>query len=261
HGGRIVSLVSKLCPSRPEVAFGLRSGSDWAPIQAGGGIGTFGVLVCLDFLYQEQQEWQNLVAPVLGSCRWLAVPSLTSRRSILDFRAKAAEQSKRYKRPVVHANSASHGGSCVYVDPEPCDAAVPPLPSDEEAGLVVDIDVASRAPGRSTPYVARPSVKTCTRPTLVYASLETEYAQWLELWHAELSSRLNEDEGQALCALAEWLEAHPPPEAAMNSEIRRERLGRLMQDKGRWRTVGDVIRLTYEIVLSRTTVPPKQLRE
>lgn len=54
HGGKIVRLVPKLSQSAPELSIGLEVGTVWEPIESKDLpeiLGTFGVLICLDFLH------------------------------------------------------------------------------------------------------------------------------------------------------------------------------------------------------------------
>lgn len=191
------------------------------------------------------------------------MPSLTPRSSIeKDFRGSGTKQSKRYKRPVVHANAAEPGGSCVYADTDRFDTPPDALPPGQEAILVVDIDMSQRKPGASTAYDARPAVRTFTRATLVYPSTESDYAEWLRAWYSrtERAASNGSDAGEGLSELAQWLNANPPPERARSTQLRRERLGKLLQDCGRWRSVREVEGLTLEVVLGGNTLAPRLLK-
>lgn len=255
HEGRLVRCVSKLSASKWEKD--LVEGDEWAPIELPEPLGKVAVLICLDFIHTQDAKWTALVQPHLLGCRWIAVPSLTTRRSAqVEFPAQGAQQSKRYKQPVVYANSGQGGSACVYVDEDWGDCAPPALPPDSEGIVIVDIDTTARAPGASTAYETRSAVVSVSQPTLCYAGNESEYAGWYGRWVKALL--LPDDEGKRLLALGDWLRESAPD--VRGSLLRKNRLTRLLQERGRWRSSEELKRLTWEVLFEPQVLPLPVLR-
>src|SRR5690606_34073101 len=220
-----------------------------------------GVLICLDFLDQEGEARRQLVGGKLSACRWLAVPSLTPPRSAeQEFADKAEDQSKRYKRPVVYANSAANGGSCVFSDSERFDSPPSPLPAEQEGVVIADIDLSLQPAGASTPYNSRRAIGWSVTATLVYAGAELEYGDWLEEWCNQNEQHVPKGEGVALDELQSWFTMHPPPEQARCSQLRRERLGVLIQEASRWNSRQAVELMAAEVLLPPAILPTSHLK-
>jgi len=268
HRGRLLALVSKLSPAEPERA-SMKPGNAWAPVALPEGLpGPMGVLVCLDFLYQESPRHRVLVAEQLPACRFLAVPSLTPAYTLAEFAGKAWEEARRYGRPVLYCDGAEGGGTSIYVDEgRPHDLRrFPEHPGHLEAGdegvIVADVDLGFERPGGSTRYGGARPVIPVAEATLVYRShpVGLAYARWLE----EAAPLLARDDDDALDALAARVEQDRDlllnAGALSGAAARGRRMRRLLADLPRVMRVEEIRQFTREIVMPPEALPLAELR-
>jgi len=171
--GRLVGLQAKLKPAEPERK-GFKPGTAWAPIRVEDALDhAFGVLICLDFLHREHQEFRDLVGSQLKECRFLCVPSLTPVYTLGEFAARAEQEARRYGRPVLYSDIADGGGTAIYVDEgAPRDLRDFPiqtgyLEQGDEGVIVADVDLESRPAGPSTKYESPLTVTSFAAASLV----------------------------------------------------------------------------------------------
>jgi len=140
--------VDKLSRSQWEGA--LKPGTKWQSISTSSRSGppiTFGVLLCVDLINESDPNVQRCVPRQLWDLVDLCVvPSYSP--SIRDFEYRARIVAERAGRPVVYTNVAAAGGTRVFCIFRDADASVErhgtkPLPTNEEAVLVVDLLVVS----------------------------------------------------------------------------------------------------------------------
>ncbi|MBI4954099.1 MAG: hypothetical protein HY908_18895 [Myxococcales bacterium] len=261
EAGRLVGLVGKLSASKWERTppRELLPAETWAPAELGRGLGPLGVLVCLDFLDREGPGHRAVVGGALARCRFLAVPSLTRAHTIEAFAAKAREEARRYRRPVLYANSSHGGGSAVFVDekhhpltPFPEHPGV--LAAGEEGVVVADVDLGYEPRAESTPYDYAPPIRPVANASLAYGGSEPEYRLWLD----EVAS-LVEGDGTELERLRQVPDviARAPTQPG-SPETRRFRLDRLAQQR-RPPSLEWVRQLTRELVLPDEVLRAPQL--
>jgi WD40 repeat protein/predicted amidohydrolase len=268
HQGRLLALQPKLNPAKPETN-SLQPGQTWQPVALPDGIpGPLGVMICLDFLHREGPQHRDLVAGGLEQCRFLAVPSLTPHYTINEFSAKAWEEARRYRRPVLYADIASGGGTSIYVDERdvtdlrrfPDRAGY--LEKGDEGVIVADVDLGFVRIGESTPYDYQPPVLPVAEASLVYRShsIGDEYATFLE----ELSSLLAGDEEKSLDAAMERVETARQlllnAGAGEGASARQRRLRRLLGEIDNITRAEELHRFTREVILPGDQLPLADLR-
>ncbi|HLL03000.1 MAG TPA: pentapeptide repeat-containing protein [Myxococcaceae bacterium] len=270
HRGRLLALQPKLNPARPEQNT-MEPGQTWEPVMLPESIpGPMGTLVCLDFLYQRSPLHQQLVLPRLKECRFLVVPSLTPYYTLPEFEAKAWEEARRYKLPVLYCDGADGGGTTLFVDEGPpaelrqFPDKVGYLEPGDEGVIVAEVNLGMVHPGDSTSYDAPLDVRPVAEASLVYrtAPAGEEYARWLE----EGATLL---EGRSPGALAKMADRIRRDEAILlnagalsGAKARGRRLGRLVNDirAERVTRLEDVRRFTREVLLPEHALPPTALR-
>ena len=265
HQGRLLTLQPKLNPAQLEVG-SMQPGQTWHPVPLPPSIpGPLGVMICLDFLNRKGERHQGLVGPGLKHCRFLAVPSLTPHFTIPEFTSKAWEEAKRYGRPVLYADSASGGGTSVFVDEgDVTDLRLFPeragyLEPGDEGVIVADIDLGYERPARSTRYEHEKPVKPFAAASLVYRAhpVGDRYAGFLDaLWaNPAVDVETVLDELQAKRELL--LDAGALPGARMRERRMRRMLGELEYTTD----LEDLRTFTREIVLPPELLPLNPLRQ
>jgi WD40 repeat protein/predicted amidohydrolase len=272
HRGRLLGLQPKLSPAKLEQGV-LKPGSTWSPIPLPEGLpGPMGVLICLDFLHREGEAHRKLMSQALAKSRFLAVPSYTPYHSEPEFSAKAEEEARRYKRPVLWADVAMFserlkaGGSSIYVDEGHSGdlRRFPEHPGYLEPGdegvIVADVDLGFERVGDSTRYDWERPVVPFASASLVYRHhpANERYAQWL----GEAASLLSRDDDDAVEALAERITADRLLllDAGSLSKARETRLRRLMREMDHLLSVEQIRRFTREVVLPPEALPLSALR-
>jgi predicted amidohydrolase len=268
HRGRLLALVAKLNPAVPERS-SLRPGEAWEPVAMPEGIpGPMGVLICLDFLFRESDRHRALVAPKLGECRFLAVPSLTPHYTLPEFAGKAWEEARRYGRPVLYCDGASGGGTSLYVDEgAPQDLRRFPdragyLEPGDEGVIVADVNLGHERVGRSTRFDAPMPVIPVAEASFVYRSnpVADAYARWLE----EIAPFLaREDDGAIDAIAASAAQARDrllDAGALTGAAARGRRLRRLVTEIDKVTSVDELRRFTREVVLPAEVLPFRDLR-
>lgn len=268
HLGRLLALQAKLNPATPERA-SMRSGEAWAPVVMPDGIpGPMGVLVCLDFLFRDGEQYRALVAESLKECRFLAVPSLTPTHTLPEFAGKAWEEARRYGRPVLYCDAAEGGGTSVYVDEgQTYDLRRFPeragyLEAGDEGVIVADVNLGFERAGSSTRYHEVRAVVPVAEATFVYRSHPAglAYAGWLE----QAAFLFERDDDDALDAIATRVERDRDllldAGALSGAAARGRRLKRLVADLDRVTSVEDMRRFTREIVMPDNVLPLGALR-
>ncbi len=236
HGGRIIALSAKFNPA-VAVNERIEPGTRWDPVPLPDDIpGPMGVMVCLDFLYRENDGYRTLVAGRLNECRFITVPSLTRSHSVEEFTVGAWKEAKRYGRPVLYANTASGGGTSIFVD-EGKRSALTPFPGHvgvlhpgEEGAIVADVNLGLVEVGSSTRFGGGPPVHPIAAATLVYRAEPggEAYARWLD----SLTHLLEHDDEAALDSLvariAESRDLLRNTQGAASAPVRAERLAPLL---------------------------------
>ncbi|WP_437672235.1 hypothetical protein [Sorangium sp. So ce131] len=264
YGGRLLALVPKLHPAKPELRF-LSPGQGWEPIDLPENIGgRLGVLICLDLVQRESEPHRELIGPRLSQCRLIAAPSLTGKHTRAEFSAKALDDARRKGRPVLYANHAPDGGSSIYVDegraedlrlfPEHAGC----LEEDEEGVIVADIDLGYDAAGTSTRHVSTHPVLPFAAASLVYSGVDREGAGWYQRLVAELDAPAR-SERQRLRAVKAFA-AEAPPDIPKRPSARQRRLQRFVEEIEEESDLDRVRQLTREIVLPEDVLPLQGLR-
>ncbi|CAN91076.1 unnamed protein product [Sorangium cellulosum So ce56] len=264
HGGRLLALIPKLHPAKPELRF-LQPGHGWAPIDLPESFGgPLGVLICLDLLQRESDPHREHVGPHLSQCRLIAAPSLTGKHTLPEFDAKAQEEARRKGRPVLYADHAPGGGSSIYVDEgREQDLRIFPehagyLEPGEEGVVVADIDLGHQAAGASTRHASTSPILPYAAASLVYSGVDRAHAEWYQ----RLGAVLDEPEKntrQRLRAVKAFVAA-TPPEIPKGISARQRRLQRLMQDIEGESNLDRVRQLTREVMLPEEVLPLDGLR-
>lgn len=261
--GRLVALVGKLSPSKVEEDSKVFERSRaWAPIPAGP-FGSLAVLICIDFLYRENESHRAVVGEPLEQARLCAVPALSPWHTRAEFVARAREDAERYGRPVLLANIARDGGSSIFVDDDPkapprsFPGGVGALGTGEEGVIVADVDLGFVRSGEHTKYDAVRSVRPYAAASLVYrntAELD-DYATWVE----EFSGRLEQQDVDLEQVIAELRHVKPMlmrTAKQAGAPTRSARLWRLFEDEEFEHVSIERIReLTREVVLSEGVLP------
>ncbi|AUX27179.1 hypothetical protein SOCEGT47_077600 [Sorangium cellulosum] len=264
HGGRLLALIPKLHPAKPELRF-LQPGQGWAPIDLPESIGgRLGVLICLDHLQRESEAHREQVGPHLSKCRLIAAPSLTGKHTLSEFDARALEDARRKGRPVLYADHALGGGSSIYVDEgRAYDPRIFPehagyLEPGEEGVVIADIDLSHQAAGASTRHASTSPILPYAAASLVYSGADRAYAAW----YHRLVAALDAPEGNARQRLraAKVFVAAEPPEIPSGVSARQRRLRRLVQEIEEESNLDRVRQLTREIVLPDEVLPLDGLR-
>lgn len=268
HRGRLLVIQPKLHPALPEQG-SMKPGETWAPLAMPDGIvGPLGILVCLDFLYRENEAFTKLVAGQLGQCRFLAVPSLTPHYTLPEFAGKAWEEARRYGRPVLYCDGAEGGGTAIYVDEgQPYDLRRFPdragfLEPGDEGMIVADVNLGYERPGRSTRYAEARPVVPVAEATFVYRAHPAgrAYAEWLE----DAAPLLARDDDEALEALDEKVkkgrEMLLNAGALIGAAARGRRLRRLVAEIENITRVEEIRQFTREVVLPEGVLPLGEVR-
>lgn len=263
--GRLIGLQAKLKPAEPERR-GFKPGTAWAPIRVGDALDdAFGVLICLDFLHREHQEFRNLVGPRLEECHFLCVPSLTPHYTLGEFAARAEQEARRYGRPVLYSDIADGGGTAIYVDEgAPRDLRDFPIrtgyldPGDEGV-IVADVDLGSRPAGPSTKYESPLTVTSYAAASLVYTThpVLARYAELLTAWE---SLGEGEEGLEARIAAIDAERVALLNVAAVRGQARERRLRRMLRGLQRVPDVDELRKFTREVVLPPHLLPFDALR-
>ncbi|WP_437490498.1 pentapeptide repeat-containing protein [Sorangium sp. So ce1014] len=268
HAGRLLGLQARLSPA-PAERSATRAGETWAPVAMPDGIpGPMGVLVHSDFVSRDSGPHAALVAERLGECRFLAVPSLTSRDAPPELAGQAWEEARRYGRPVLYCDGAEGGGTSVYVDEEraqdllgfPERAGY--LEAGDEGVIVADVDLGYERTGRSTHGAASRPVVPVAAAILVYRGHPAgeAYARWLNLAR-ELLARDDDEAMRALVArLGEARDVLLNAGALSGAAARGRRLRRLYGELDRLSGVERIRQLTREVVVPAEVLPLEALR-
>lgn len=264
HGGRLLALIPKLHPAKPELRF-LQPGHGWAPIDLPESFGgPLGVLVCLDLLQRESDPHREHVGPHLSQCRLIAAPSLTGKHTLPEFDAKAQEEARRKGRPVLYADHALGGGSSIYVDEgREQDLRIFPehagyLEPGEEGVVVADIDLGHQAAGASTRHASTSPIRPYAAASLVHSGVARAHAEWYERLIAVLDEP-EKNTRQRLRAVKAFVAA-TPPEIPRGISARQRRLQRLVQDIEEESNLDRVRQLTREVMLPEEVLPLDGLR-
>lgn len=263
HGGKILALVKKVHPAKPEVNI-IKSSEDWAPVDLPASIpGQMALLICLDFLARGTNEHWQRIAPKLRDCRFIATPALSPKHSLDEFMSVARVDAKRdaHKKPVLLANDAQHGGSTLIVDEGhgennrlfPEHAGL--LEQGEEGVVVADIDLGTRPPGPSTTHQINPNIKPIAAASLVYRGTDHKYAQWVIAAQTILEPRAISDY-QKLKSFKAFLQEQRP-EIPKTESARQRRLLRLLESAP---NIERVKQWTREVVLPEDMLPLSVLR-
>ncbi|WP_437591113.1 hypothetical protein [Sorangium sp. So ce1000] len=264
HGGRLLALIPKLHPAKPELDF-LKPGQDWAPVDLPESIGgRLGVLICLDLLQRESEPHREHVGALLSQCRLIAAPSLTGKHTLPEFRAKALEDARRKGRPVLYADHEPGGGSSIYVDEgREHDPRIFPehagyLEPGEEGVIVADIDLSHQAAGASTRHASTSPILPYAAASLVYSGVDRAHAAWYQRLVAVLDAP-ERNALQRLRAVKAFVAAEPP-EIPRDISARQRRLQRFVQEIDEESNLDRVRQLTREIVLPEEVLPLDGLR-
>ncbi|MFO7565126.1 MAG: pentapeptide repeat-containing protein [Enhygromyxa sp.] len=270
HRGRLLALQAKLNPARPEQR-SLVAGDRWAPVEwdpsSGPALpGPLGVMICLDFLYREQELYRSKVGPALERARFLAVPSYTPWHSRDEFAAKAWEEARRYGRPVLWANVAAHGGSSIFVDEgQVTDLRDYPrrvglLEAGDEGVVVADVNLGFVRVGTSTRPGDEPVAKPFAVASLVYRHhpVADRFASWLDELEQVLarvsvddSVEMIEDSRTQLVEIA----------ALAGGQARSRRIRRLLDELDGVTQIEELRQFTREVVLPESALPLEWLRK
>lgn len=173
--GTVVGAQLKMQRSRWEQD--LRISQEWNPIKlASTGSHTLGVLICIDFINDRDDNFMQVVRPKLKDTSLLAVPSHTSRESRKEFESALRSEAQRHGRPVAYANTASGGGSTIYIESassqEPFPLGVPVLEPGDEGVVIVDVDLELNRPrdSRATRFDHRAVARPVAASQLIYLS-------------------------------------------------------------------------------------------
>lgn len=268
RGGTLVALVGKLNPSKIEEASrDFARSRDWATVPAGD-FGSLAVLICIDFLFRENEGHRAVVGESLEQARLFAVPALTPWHTGAEFVATAKKDAERYGRPVLLANIAKDGGSSIFVDDDPkappraFPGGVGALGAGEEGVIVANVDLGFVRSGEHTKYDAVRPVRPYAAASLVYrhtAELD-EYAVWVE----EFSKRLEQpdiDLDQVIAELRRGRSMVMAMAKHAGAPTRSGRLRRLFEDEEFEHVSVDRVReLTREVVLSEDALPFARVR-
>jgi len=267
YGGRLLGLVPKF-HAATAVNEEIEAGDTWQPITMPEGFpGPMGVLICLDFLARETPLYRKFVAERLSECRFLAVPSWTSRHSVSEFDAKAWEEAKRYGRPVLYADHASGGGTAFFVDEEKHSGLLPypekpgRLRPNEEGVLIADIDMGYERRGGSTRYVQERPVKPIVAATLIYSAKQGE-AEYMS-WYSELAEIANPEKANALDHALVHVAKHRKLLERVRetaTPTRKERLDRLVHQAQYIASLAQLEQLANEFPLVSAILPMDVLR-
>ncbi|MCB9756582.1 MAG: pentapeptide repeat-containing protein [Myxococcales bacterium] len=263
-------MQAKLSPATPERR-DLLVGKSWSPVEfsdLSGIPGPMGVLICLDFLFRDNEQHRGLVGDKLEACRFLAVPSLTPHYTLGEFAAKAWEEARRYGRPVLYADIAGGGGTSLYVD-EGREHELRDFPrfagyldQGDEGVIVADLDLGYQRAGGSTRYHAPAPIKPFAAASLVYRAhpVEDEYAKWLSTLRQTLAQHADDPD-----AVAERIEDSSEllhkVIGLRGAAARSRRLRRLLDDLDGINHAGEFERFTREVVLDASLLPLPILRE
>ncbi|WP_441288765.1 hypothetical protein ACSRUE_43795 [Sorangium sp. KYC3313] len=264
YGGRLLALIPKLHPAKPELRF-LQPGQNWAPIDLPESIGgRLGVLTCLDLLQRESEAHREHVGPHLSQCRLIAAPSLTGRHTLAEFDAKALDEARRKGRPVLYADHMAGGGSSIYVDegraenlrifPEHAGYLEP----GEEGIVIADIDLGHQAAGASTRHASTSPILPYAAASLVYSGVDRVHAAWYQRLVAVLDAP-EMNARQRLRAVKAFAAASPP-EIPSGASARQRRLQRLVHEIEDESDLERIRQLTREIVLPDEVLPLDGLR-
>ncbi len=268
HGGKLLALSPKFHPATA-VGEVIEPGKAWAPVAMPEGIvGPMGVMVCLDFLFRENQEHHHLIAEGLKACRFLAVPSLTRRHTVDGFANQSWQEAQRYGRPVLYTNSAEGGGTSIFVD-EAKHSGLRSFPEHvgcfdpgDEGVIVADVDLGYTRPGGSTRYdQVRPVRPFAAASFVSRAQPEGDaYARWLADV-GPLLARDDDDAVEELSACLEGARAILRSAAALpGAKARKERIERLYSDLRHVTRVEEIRQLTREVVMPAGVLPLSGVR-
>ncbi|MEM9489877.1 MAG: NACHT domain-containing protein, partial [Myxococcota bacterium] len=270
HDGQLIGLQAKLNPAKPEL-HGLRKGTSWTPIELPGAVpGPMGVLVCLDFLFREGEAHHGLVGNGLDDCRFLAVPSWTPHHTVSEFGAKGWEETRRYGRPVLYCDTATGGGTTLFVDEgRISDLRMFPdrpgfLDPGDEGVIVADVDLGYHRAGSSTRYATRRPIVPVAAASLVYQHTPgaAGYAAWLSDHRAWLDAS-NADERDLDDRIDRLAAAGPTLRAAgelPGGKARQRRLHRLLREC-EYITTGEELRqFLREVVVPAEALPLSAVR-
>lgn len=269
--GRIIGLQPKLKPAKPEQG-SLNRGRSWHALDLSAHDptlpGPMGVMICLDFLHRDHEQYRQLVGPGLDTCRFLAVPSLTPYYSLDEFAATSWREALRYKRPVLYCDIANGGGTSIYVDAtgrkrdlQPFPDTVGYLERGDEGVIVADIDFGLRAPGKATAYEYDDIVRPVAAASLVYRCVPAmaEYADWL----AALAPAMvggTAALGTVAAEVAGAGELFDRVGRVRGGDIRTQRLARLRGELDHITDMEDIRRFTREVIVPDTALPLPWLR-
>ncbi len=263
RGGKLLALVGKLAPSKiEEGSKSFKASQAWKPVPMGNDLGSLAVIICIDFLHHEDANHQALVLPELPNVRLYAVPSLTPRHSWEKFAARGREQAAGYKRPVLFANIARHGGSTTFVDDDSRAHAqafpwsIATFEAGEEGVSVADIDLGFVRTGPSTSYDASRPVRPVAAVSLVYrhTAESNEYAEWV-LRFSEQFEQEGADVEQAIKELENAKAMLMRVAELGDSPSRSARLRSLFEGDFEYVGIDRIRELTREIVLPEGTLP------
>jgi WD40 repeat protein/predicted amidohydrolase len=263
HGGKLLALSPKFHPATA-VGEEIEPGHIWAPVAVPEGIvGPMGVMVCLDFLFRENQEHHHLVAEKLKACRFLAVPSLTRPHTVDAFAHQSWQEAQRYGRPVLYTNSAEGGGTSIFVDEEKHSGLrsfpehVGCFDPGDEGVIVADVDLGYTRPGGSTRYDQVRPVRPVAAANFVYRTQPEGdgYARWLEDV-GPLLARDDDDAVEELSGRLEGARAILRSAAALpGAKARKERIDRLYGGLRHVTRVEEIRQLTREVVMPAGVLP------
>lgn len=265
HDRRLIGLQAKLNPSKLEA--GLRKGKGWKPVSLPSTLaGPMGVMICLDFLGVGSDATRAGVAAELDSCRFLAVPSLTPATTTREFSARAWQEARRYRRPVLYANDARYGGGTSIWASERQESDLRSFPTQvglldrgDEGMIVADVDLGYERAGEATTYDYEPPVRPFAAATFVYAShpIAVEYAAWLDQF-----AKLTCDDCDVLAAVElvdrskeTLLRVGALAAQGVASGARDARLRALVRDRERITDPEDLRRFTREVRLPKEAIP------
>lgn len=265
--GKLLALQPKLNPAESEGA--MTPGTTWTPVALPEEVpGPMGVLLCLDFLYRESESYEKLVSAPLKNTLFLVVPSLTPHYTLPEFRAKAHEEARRYKRPVLYSDGAKGGGTTIFVD-EKCSLDKGRFPEHigvlepgDEGIIVADVALGAKRAGRSKPFGPSRLVKPVAAATLVYRARpeEQQYAEWLD----SLAPLLTRDDDEALHELLNKVGAARSflvtERESESPRTRDQRLRELVLSHGGVTKVEELRRFLREVVIPEQVLPLESVR-
>lgn len=256
HGGKLIGLQPKLHAAAGEdIEVGLR----WDTIPLPNRSERLGVLICLDHLAREDEEFWSIVGSKIGEVNLLVVPSLTPTSSLNEFAARSNVDARRAGRPIIYTNIAASGGANIFIDDKNSDAvSVTSLPPRTEGALVADVDLSLTPLGGSTRYHRQPIIRRFAEASFVYRAVkrDAEYSNFLDSFKENLQQ---EDIISAVDALA----AHDDllrSQAESGPALRSKRLNILVHERTSLSNISDLQEMLREIVLTPDILPMAALQ-